>query len=47
VMLDFGVERFLRDAALFLHRDATVDIGRFKIVKAMFPQTAGVYAGPE
>jgi len=47
VMLDFGVERFLRDAALFLHRDATVDIGRFKIVKAMFPRTAGVYAGPE
>jgi hypothetical protein len=24
-----------------------VDISRFKIVKAMFPQTAGVYAGPE
>ena len=47
VMLDFGVERFLRDAALFLHRDATVDISRFKIVKAMFPRTAGVYAGPE
>jgi alkylation response protein AidB-like acyl-CoA dehydrogenase len=47
VMLDFGVEKFLRDASLFLHRDATVDISRFKIVKAMFPQTAGVYAGPE
>jgi len=47
VMLDFGVERFLRDAALFLHRDATVDISRFKIVKSMFPRTAGVYAGPE
>jgi len=47
VMLDFGVERFLRDAALFLHRDASVDISRFKIVKAMFPRTAGVYAGPE
>ena len=27
--------------------DATVDISRFKIVKAMFPQTAGKYAGPE
>jgi alkylation response protein AidB-like acyl-CoA dehydrogenase len=47
VMLDFGVERFLRDAALFLHRDATVDIGRFKIVRGMFPRTAGTYAGPE
>jgi alkylation response protein AidB-like acyl-CoA dehydrogenase len=47
VMLDFGVEKFLRDASLFLHRDATVDISRFKIVKAMFPETAGRYAGPE
>ncbi|MCC6790839.1 MAG: acyl-CoA/acyl-ACP dehydrogenase [Thermomicrobiales bacterium] len=47
VMLDFGIEKFLRDASLFLHRDATVDISRFKIVKAMFPQTAGRYAGPE
>jgi alkylation response protein AidB-like acyl-CoA dehydrogenase len=47
VMLDFGIEKLLRDASLFLHRDATVDISRFKIVKAMFPQTAGVYAGPE
>ena len=47
VMLDFGVERFLRDAALFLHRDATVDIGRFKIVRGMFPRTAGAYAGTE
>jgi alkylation response protein AidB-like acyl-CoA dehydrogenase len=47
VMLDFGIEKLLRDAALFLHRDATVDISRFKIVKAMFPDTAGVYAGPE
>jgi alkylation response protein AidB-like acyl-CoA dehydrogenase len=47
VMLDFGIEKLLRDASLFLHRDATVDISRFKIVKAMFPETAGVYAGPE
>ncbi|MGZ5093603.1 MAG: acyl-CoA dehydrogenase family protein, partial [Burkholderiales bacterium] len=42
VMLDFGIEKLLRDASLFLHRDATVDISRFKIVKAMFPETAGV-----
>ena len=47
VMLDFGIEKLLRDASLFLHRDATVDISRFKIVKAMFPDTAGLYAGPE
>ena len=47
VMLDFGIEKYLRDASLFLHRDATVDISRFKIVKAMFPHTAGRYAGPE
>jgi alkylation response protein AidB-like acyl-CoA dehydrogenase len=47
IMLDFGIEKLLRDASLFLHRDATVDISRFKVVKAMFPQTAGVYAGPE
>ncbi len=47
IMLDFGIEKLLRDAAVFLHMDATVDISRFKIVKAMFPQTAGVYAGPE
>ncbi len=47
IMLEFGIEKYLRDASLFLHRDATVDISRFKIVKAMFPDSAGVYAGPE
>jgi hypothetical protein len=47
VMLDFGVEKIYRDAAIFLHMDATVDISRFKIVKALFPDTAGKYAGPE
>ena len=26
VMLDFGVENFHRDASIFLHMDATVDI---------------------
>jgi acyl-CoA dehydrogenase len=30
-----------------LHSDATADISRFKIVKALYPQTAGKYAGPE
>lgn len=47
VMLDFGVEKILRDAAIFLHMDATTDISKFKIVKSMFPATAGRYAGPE
>jgi len=47
VMLDFGVEKLLRDATIFLHMDATADISRFKIVKALFPHSAGAYAGPE
>jgi alkylation response protein AidB-like acyl-CoA dehydrogenase len=47
MMLDFGVEKFLRDAAIFLHMDATVDISKMKIIKNMFPETAGKYAGPE
>jgi alkylation response protein AidB-like acyl-CoA dehydrogenase len=46
-MLDFGVEKLFRDAAIFLHMDATVDVSRFKIVKSMFPATAGAYAGAE
>ena len=47
IMLDFGVEKLLRDAVIFLHMDATADISKFKIVKSLFPQTAGKYAGPE
>ncbi len=47
VMLDFGVEKIFRDAAIFLHMDATVDISKMKIIKSLFPQTAGKYAGPE
>src|SRR6201988_4638811 len=47
MMLDFGVEKLLRDAAIFPHMDGTVDVSRFKIVKSMFPHTAGRYAGPE
>ena len=47
VMLDFGIEKLFRDAAIFLHMDATVDVSRFKIIKSMFPHTAGAYAGPE
>jgi acyl-CoA dehydrogenase len=47
IMLDFGVEKLLRDSAVFLHMDGTTDISKFKIVKEMFPHTAGKYAGPE
>lgn len=47
VMLDFGIEKLMRDAAIFLHMDGTTDVSKFKIVKAMFPDTAGAYAGPE
>ena len=47
IMLDFGIEKVLRDAVIFMHMDATVDISKFKIVKNMFPHTAGKYAGPE
>jgi len=46
-MLDFGIEKLFRDASIFLHMDATADISRFKIVKSLFPQTAGAYAGRE
>jgi len=46
-MLEFGIEKLFRDSSIFLHMDATADISRLKIVKAMFPRTAGAYAGPE
>ena len=35
-MLDVGIEKLYRDATIFLHMDATVDISHFKIIKAMF-----------
>jgi hypothetical protein len=46
-MLEVGVEKYFRDAAVYLHMDATVDVSNFKIAKALFPATAGTYAGPE
>ena len=46
-MLEVGIEKLIRDASIFLHMDATVDISHFKIVKAMFPETAGKYAGKD
>jgi acyl-CoA dehydrogenase len=46
-MLEVGVEKYFRDAAVYLHMDAAVDVSNFKIAKALFPGTAGAYAGPE
>jgi len=47
VMLEAGIEKLFRDAAIFMHMDATVDISRFKVIKLMFPDTAGTYADPK
>ena len=44
-MLDFGIEKLYRDATMYLHMDGTVDVTKFKIVKNLFPETAGKYAG--
>ena len=46
-MLEVGIEKYMRDALINLHSDGTTDVSNFKIVKAMFPTTAGRYAGPE
>jgi len=46
-MLEFGIEKLYRDATMYLHMDGTVDVTNFKIVKNLFPETAGKYAGPE
>ncbi|MDO8752480.1 MAG: acyl-CoA dehydrogenase family protein [Anaerolineales bacterium] len=45
VMIEMGIEKHFRDAAVFLHMDGTQDIHRFKVIRAMFPETAGNYAG--
>lgn len=47
IMREAGVEKLFRDASILLHMDGTNDLHRFKIVKAMFPDTAGRYADPE
>ena len=44
-MLEVGIEKYMRDALINLHSDGTTDVSNFKIVRAMFPETAGVYAG--
>ena len=46
-MLEVGIEKYFRDAAIYLHTDATVDVANFKIARMLFPATAGTYAGPE
>jgi acyl-CoA dehydrogenase len=46
-MLEVGVEKYFRDAAVYLYMDATVDVSNFKIARELFPGTAGTYAGPE
>jgi alkylation response protein AidB-like acyl-CoA dehydrogenase len=45
VMIEVGIEKHFRDAAVFLHMHGTQDIHRFKIIRSMFPETAGNYAG--
>lgn len=44
-MLEVGIEKYFRDASVYLHMDATTDISNFRIVKALFPTSAGTYAG--
>jgi hypothetical protein len=46
-MLEVGIEKYMRDALINLHSDGTSDVSNFKIVRAMFPETAGRYAGSE
>jgi alkylation response protein AidB-like acyl-CoA dehydrogenase len=43
-MREMGIEKHLRDSTILLHTDGTSDIHRFKIIKSMFPDTAGTYA---
>jgi len=47
VMREVGIEKHFRDASIFFHMDGTNDIHKFKIARAMFPETAGSYAGGE
>ena len=45
-MIEFGVEKYLRDALMFSHMDGTKDICAFRLMKHFFPETEGAYAGP-
>ncbi|MGH9083146.1 MAG: acyl-CoA dehydrogenase family protein, partial [Acidimicrobiales bacterium] len=44
-MIEIGIEKYFRDASVYLHMDATTDISNFRIVRSLFPATAGTYAG--
>jgi alkylation response protein AidB-like acyl-CoA dehydrogenase len=46
-MLEVGIEKYMRDALINLHSDGTTDVSNFKIARAMFPETAGMYAGSD
>jgi len=46
-MLEVGIEKYMRDALINLHSDGTTDVSNFKIVRALFPDSAGVYAGSQ
>ena len=35
MMLDFGVEKLFRDAAIFPHMDGTADISKFKVSQSL------------
>ena len=43
-LLEMPIQKYLRDAYMFPHMDGALDICAFRIVKALFPDTAGIYA---
>ena len=45
VMRHAGIDRYLRDATLFLHLDGTNDIHRLKVATELFGQSPATYAG--
>ncbi|HJO86897.1 MAG TPA: acyl-CoA dehydrogenase family protein [Rhodospirillales bacterium] len=44
-MMEMGYEKLMRDALMFPHMDGSEDLCAFRIIKKMFPDTAGTYAG--
>ena len=47
MMLDFGVEKLFRDAAIFPHMDGTVDISKLQDRQGDVPAHRGQVCGPE
>ena len=43
-ILELPIQKYLRDAFMFPHMDGATDICSFRIIKALFPDTAGTYA---